>query len=167
MGGRLGELVDVRTGSRTGGPRRNRGHDLRVRHRRQARHRGHDRNRRLAATRDHVQIGGIEVLLEVHDRHNERAKRSRGQIDQALSIWSKGVRVVLMARGRGGVKHDFNLIELRHLDKAGHAVGRRRYAHALCAGEPVRLGINANQRADLEFGRTSQDLEHQVGPDVS
>ena len=61
--GGLGELVDVGAGARAGRARRDRGDDLRVRHRGDPRDRVHDRDRRLAAAGDHVDVRRVGVLV--------------------------------------------------------------------------------------------------------
>ena len=103
--GRLGELVDVGPRARPGRPRRDRRDDLRVGHRRDPRDRVHDRDRRLPAAGDHVDVRRVEVLIQVDRRADERADAPPGsgrppdaRLARTAARWPGGP-------GRGGLEH--------------------------------------------------------------
>ena len=81
LAGGVGELVDVGAGARAGGARRDRRDDLRVGHRRDPRDRVHDRDGRLAAAGDHVDVRGVEVGGAVDRRAHHRPDVRRGEVD--------------------------------------------------------------------------------------
>jgi len=94
---RLGELVDVGSGSRPRGPRRHRSDDLGVGHRGDPGDRVHHGDRGLAATRDHRDVRRADVLAQVDGWANHRTEMGGSEVYRL----NAGLRV---ARGIRGVR---------------------------------------------------------------
>ncbi len=147
---RLGELVDVGAGTRTGRAGRDRRDDLAVVHRDDRSDRGHDRDRRLSAAGDHVDVRRIEVFVEVDCRDDVRSDSRGRQVDEPLAgrRQPRGIGDVRTRRGR--IEHDADLVEGRQVDQSVDTVGCDRHVEPGRACQPVRGRVDADHRRHLE-----------------
>ena len=116
----LGELVDVGPGTRSGRPRGDGGHDLGVGDRGDAGDGVHDRDGRLTAAGDHIQVDLADVLMQVHRRTDKRSDGGRSEVDGGDT--GRGVErgVRLMRLRRGGFEHKIRLPVM--VEKPGDSV---------------------------------------------
>ena len=160
----LGELVDVGPRAGTGRLGRDRRDDLGVLDRHDAADRGHHRDRGLAAAGDHVDVGRIDVEVEVDGRADERTDRSRRQVDRLDSrlLETRGIGLVRVCAGR--IEH-----------QVGQLVARQQPVDALMgcldalgpgSGQAVRRGIDPDHVSDVDELAALQ-LRQQVGADVA
>ena len=167
--GGLGELVDVGAGARARPTSR--------RSRRRSRRSGTGATRETAATIGMVAwppqvtmltFGGVEVLVEVDRRDDERADRGRGEVDQPLAVRRERRGVRLVGAGRGGVEDDVDLVEARQRDQARRR--RRRWSATpsrAARASPSESGSMPTIAAISSVVGQPHDLDHQVGADVA
>ena len=166
-GGGLGEFVDAGTGSGAGGFRRDRRDDLGIGHDAHLSNRGDDGHGRLSATGHHVEVRGVEVVIEVDYRHAVGPDGGRGQVEDAHSgVLEFGPVRPVCACG-GGIEDELDIAEVRHRKQTVDSLGRDRNPHPLGSGEPVGVRVDADHRRHGQRAVTSQDFDHQVGADVA
>ena len=133
-----------------------------------SRDRGDDRNGGLAAAGDHVEVAGVEVVVEVDHRHAERADRGGRQVEHPhAGVGAASPVGAVRARG-GGVEDELDVARSAACASrpstpsavVGHAQPPR-------AGQAVGVGVDADHRADVSGPVAAQDLDHQVGADVA
>ena len=98
--GGLGELVDIGARARPGRFRGDRGDDLGIMDRRDRGDRGDDRDRRLAAAGDHVDVGRVEMGVAIDHRDDIGADGRRRQVDHHLAVLPRRSRCAACARRR-------------------------------------------------------------------
>ena len=163
------ELVDVLAGAGPGRARGHGRHDLGVRDRLHAAHRGHDRDRRLAAAADHVDVhlALADVLGEVDRRHAVRADRRRREVDhharraRRACGRSRGARRRWWRRRRCGCRR-----------AQGAAAGRRRprRSSTVPCSRALARPSEAGSMPTIHTGcepAAAQRLVHEVGADVA
>jgi hypothetical protein len=165
--GCFGELVDVGAGARPCRLRRNRRHDLGIRHDPRLCDRGDDRHGGLPATRHHVQIGGVEVLIEIDHWNAERPDGRGGEVEHPHTRFSQLGPVGAVCTGRGGVENEFDVAEVRHGQESVDTLGGSRHTHPGGPGQSVRCRVDADHHADGQRAVAAQDLDHQVGADIA
>ena len=131
--------------------------------------RGDDRDRRLAAAGDHVDVGGVEVLVEVDRRHDERADRRRGQVDQPLAVAARAAR-----RWRRAPWPRWRRRRCRSRRSRAARSARRRPRAVVGDAEALRRGPGRRTSGSMPtmapISRVlgePQHLDHQVGADVA
>ncbi len=163
--GGLGELVDVRPGAGAGRLAGDRGDDLGVRHGDDVCDGAHHRGGRLAATGDHVDVGGVEVEVEVDRRADVRPDRGRGEVDGEDAGLGVPRRVRLVGLGAGALEDDVRQLVLRQ--QPVDALVARLQADARGPAQPVGRRVDADHEARLDDLAAPQQLEHQVRADVA
>lgn len=164
----VGELVEVGAGAGADGLAGQAGHDLGVAHGLHTADGVDDRNRRLARTRNHVDVHDLLVgqRLQVHRRHAQRADGRGGQVDHQHAQLVELARVLGVHVGAGGVKRDLDAVGLDMRQQAVHAVGRGLEAHVAGAFEAFGFGVDADHPHGFQHG-AALDLVDQVGADVA
>ncbi|ODQ86168.1 hypothetical protein BHQ17_21565 [Mycolicibacterium holsaticum] len=91
----------------------------------------------------------------------------RGQVDEMLTERCEGCGVADVYARRRRVEHDVDVVEYVQRQKAVDALVRRLHLQAAGPREPVGAGIDAHHRGQFECCRQPEDLDHQVGADIS
>ena len=150
LSSRLGELVDIGAGARTRALAGDRGGDLAIVDLGDAVHCRDDRDRRLPAAGDYVDVLRIEALLAVDRRDHIGADRRRRQVDYPLASGLDQLVVALVRARAGRIEDDLDVRKLRHGNQALDPLVRGRYAHALRACEPIGGRIDPEHHAHFE-----------------
>ena len=166
LGRRLGELVDVGPCPRAGRLRGDRRDDLGVGHRRHPADGGHHRDRRLAAAGDHVQVGRVQLGVQVDGRDDGRADGGRRQVDRDDPGLGVARRVRGMDLGTRRLVDDPDTEPIRFREEPVRTVGRRLEPPLARVSEAVRVRIDADQRDRLQ-DRGAAQLDDQIRPDVA
>ncbi|MNM44267.1 hypothetical protein D3C81_551600 [compost metagenome] len=106
-------------------------------HRRHARHRMHDRDGRLAAAGDHVQVRLVGMLGEVHHRDDIRAGGCRGEVDDAYPMGTQLAVMHLVRPSGGGIEGDADFLEIGQREQPVDPACGGGYTEALSAGQTV------------------------------
>ncbi len=133
------------------------------------RDRSHHRDGRLTATGDHVDVGLVDVLFQVYDRHAVGADGRRGQIDdaQARLVTAQKDFVVPVGTGRSGIEDKVDVGKLRHLDQPIHPFVGGGHAHARSTRQAIGFGVDTDHGTHGDMLTVTQNLDHQVGADVA
>src|SRR5690606_7566545 len=121
----------------------------------------------LASAGDHVDVGRVEVGVEVDDRHHVGTDSGGGEIDDAYTVLLQDVVVTGVSAGAGGVEHDADVLEFGQFDQAVYAFMGGGDVHAPGAGEAIGFRVDADHGGHFEVAAMAQDFDHQIGADVA
>ena len=159
-----GKLVDVLARAGSGRQAGNRADHLGIRDRRDARDRINQRNGRLSATGDQVDVLLIQMLAQIHGGDHVRSTRGRRQVNGDAPGFPQHLRVTDVGVGAGRVEHDANVRVIQNgLDAFVAGVDSQRS----CTRQSFRLRFDAGQQRKFHVTRFAQDLEHQIAADVA
>ena len=113
-GGGFDELVEVGTRSRPSRARRDRRDDLGIGDEPDLRNRGDDRHRGLATARHHIEVGCVEMVVEVDHGHAVGADRGGCQIEHAHPGVLELDPIRAVGPSGGGVEDKFDIAEVWH-----------------------------------------------------
>ena len=128
-----------------------------------------NRNGCLATAGHHVDVVVIQIRVQVHDRHTVRTDGRWSEIDAAnigLVLSQQGIIFHMGASG-GGIENDFDVLELRHRNESINAFMRGGHSHAFRTSKAVGCRVDTDHYRDFHVFTVTQQLDHQIGPDVS
>jgi len=131
-----------------------------------ARHGVDHRDGGLAAAGDEVDVGRLDVIVEVHRRDDVGPDRGRGQVDGLDAERSVAGGVGPVHVGRGRLEHEVRLVVAQSIQQPVHALSRGLQAAVGCALESLAGRVDPDHPAWLDPLRPGQ-LVHQVRPDVA